>query len=264
MSRKNRLFFISQEFTSESLKKKKAGFRSSKAAFETCFLLFKVWPCLFCAKNWKPFPRANRFEIEKRERIMYGSLIYLIVVLLALTLIGLLIEGAKALQERRFFVADTYRNLAECERALNYYSKLLEQNPDDWEIYLKRGNAFIFLRDYQQAIRDYTRALTLHPRDENIFVRRGRSYYTLRKYDEAIWDCTRALNANPHYIPAYSTRGLAYLESGAYELAIRDYTRAIEMDPENTQHYLNREFAYYKRRNDEQALNDYGKTSHEE
>ncbi|HLI71399.1 MAG TPA: tetratricopeptide repeat protein [Ktedonobacteraceae bacterium] len=160
---------------------------------------------------------------------MDATLIYFMGFILAVMLAWLIIQSIRAFRACRLILNGKYRNVAECERAIDYFSRQMERDPQDWETCIRRGEAFAFLGDYQQATRDYTRALSLHPGDESILVRRGRSYYKLRKYDEAIWDCTRALAINPRYIPAYSLRGQAYFESGAYDLAVRDHIRAIEM-----------------------------------
>jgi tetratricopeptide (TPR) repeat protein len=189
---------------------------------------------------------------------MDGGLIFIPGLLLVLVLTWLLAEGVlRSTQERRFMLSGKYRNKAQCERALDYFSRRLTRNPRDWETYLKRGEAFAFLKNDQQAIRDYTQALALHPHDESILVRRARVYYNLRKYDEAIWDCTRALDINPHYSPAYGMRGLAYFASDEYERALRDYTRAIEMNPDNPQNYINRGHYYLRTMELEKARTDW-------
>lgn len=177
---------------------------------------------------------------------MDGSLIVIPVLFLILVLLLFFLEGLRLFQAPRFIRDGKYRNLAQCERALDYFSRRLTRHPQDWETYLKRGEAFVFLKNYQQATRDFTSALALHPNDESILLRRARIYYKLRKYDEAIWDCTRALDINPHYSPAYSVRGLAYFASDEYERAANDYTRAIEINPTNPQTYINRGHYYLR------------------
>ncbi len=177
--------------------------------------------------------------------------------LLALLLAWFLSEVIRLLRRRSSIRRGLYRNPAQCERALDYFSRHLAHHPRDWETYLKRGEAFTFLKNYQQALRDYTQALALHPNDETILVRRGRVQYYLRTYDEAIWDCTRALDINPHYSPAYSIRGLAYFASNEYERAARDYTRAIEMNPDNPHNYLNRGHYYLRTMELEKARADW-------
>ncbi len=164
-------------------------------------------------------------------------LVYFFSLLASLTLAGLLLMIARLAHKPHIPRDSNYRNLAECERALNRYSKLLERMPTDWEIYVRRAEAFLFLKNYQQAIRDFTSALALHPRDVDLLVRRAYSYYWLHNYDEAIWNCTRALHVNPHYTPAYELRVKVYFKSEAYELAMRDYSRLIEMRPDKRQFY---------------------------
>lgn len=188
---------------------------------------------------------------------MDGSLVFIPVLFLVLVLLLLFLEGLKLFQTPRFIRDGKYRNRAQCERALDYFSRRLSRHPQDWETYIRRGEAFVFLKNYQQAVSDYTGALALHPNDESILVRRGRVHYKMRKYDEAIWDCTRALEINPHYSPAYSVRGLAYFASDENERAATDYTRAIEMNPENPQNYANRGHYYLRTMELEKAQADW-------
>lgn len=188
---------------------------------------------------------------------MDGGFISIPGLLLALALVWLLIECARSVRTRRSLLHGKYRNPAQCARALNAFTHRLTRHPHDWETFVKRGEAFAFLKNGQQAIRDYTQALALHPNDETILVRRGRAHYNLRKYDEAIWDCTRALDINPHYSPAYAMRGLAYFAEDEYDRAARDYTRAIEMNPDSPQNYTNRGYYYLRTMELEQAKADW-------
>jgi tetratricopeptide (TPR) repeat protein len=180
--------------------------------------------------------------------------------LLALALAWLLIEIIRSFRMRRSILKGMYCTPAQCEHALDYFSRRLAHHPQDWETYIKRGEAFNFLKNYQQASRDYTHALALHPNDEYILLRRGRTHYKMGKYDEAIWDCTRALDINPHYSPAYAARGLAYFASNEYERASRDYTRAIELNPTNPHNYVNRGHYYLCTMDLEKARTDWQKS----
>ncbi|HEY0753549.1 MAG TPA: tetratricopeptide repeat protein [Ktedonobacteraceae bacterium] len=177
--------------------------------------------------------------------------------LLVLTLAWLLVEGIRSWRTPRFIRDGVYRNRAQCAYALDYFTRSLARHPQDWETYLKRGEAFFFLKNYQQAISDYTHALALHPHDESILLRRSRAYFNTRNYDETIWDCTRALDINPYYSPAYGMRGRAYFASDEYERAANDYSRAIEMNPENAQNYANRGHYYLRIMELEQARADW-------
>lgn len=181
----------------------------------------------------------------------------ILLLLLAAAFAWFFIEGMRVLRIRHLVLNGMYRTTAQCEQALAYFSHRLIRHPSDWETYLKRGEAFVFLSNYQQAVRDYTHALALHPNDETILGRRGRAHYMLGKYDEAIWDCTRALAINVLYSPAYAVRGLAYFASDEYERAACDYTRAIELSPDNSQNYANRGHFYLRTMELEKARADW-------
>ena len=84
------------------------------------------------------------------------------------------------------------------DQDIEYYNQLINNNPNDFEAYVKRGN--INLRKFK----DFT---------------------------SAIKDFTSAIHINPSYIQAYSDRAIAYSLSGNFLKAIEDYDSVIALDP---------------------------------
>lgn len=113
----------------------------------------------------------------------------------------------------------------------------------DAEFYLKRGEDYSSVHDYDRAIADYTKAIELKPDYAEAYNDRGFAYYLRAKpdYDHAIADYTRAIELRPNYPKAYNNRGVAYM-AGGYGAAksVPDFDRAIELKPDFRYAYINR------------------------
>jgi tetratricopeptide (TPR) repeat protein len=112
----------------------------------------------------------------------------------------------------------------------------------DVEFYLKRGEDFSAVRDYDRAIADYTRAIELKPDLAEAYNDRGFAHYLKDgNYEQAIADYTRAIQLRTNYPKAYNNRGVAYM-AGGYGSAksVPDFDRAIELKPDFRYAYINR------------------------
>ena len=152
-----------------------------------------------------------------------------------------------------FPLATAYKNRGEVyfyqgenDLAIADYTMALELNPDDAEVYNKRGNAYG--KEYELAFRDYEKALELNPHDAETYNNlgwtygnRARDYAIKGEYELAFADCANALELNiddeciqfiqRKYALTYLRRGHAYGKKEEYDLAIADYIKAQELDP---------------------------------
>jgi tetratricopeptide (TPR) repeat protein len=128
--------------------------------------------------------------------------------------------------------------------ALAYFTARIERDPNDWDAYLRRGEANHALNQRAAATLDYTKAIALHPGEAFLYLRRGRHWSTLRDCAGALHDFETAIKLVPTSSPQdYDlTAELYSLESGIYagcpERAYRDSQgaiataqRAVDLDP---------------------------------
>jgi len=122
-------------------------------------------------------------------------------------------------------------------------STAVQSTPTDAESYLKRGEDYSRIRDYDRAIADYTTAIKLKPDYAEAYNDRGFAYYLKTKpdYERAIADYTRAIDLRADYPKAFNNRGVAYM-AGGYGAAksVPDFDRAIELKPDFRYAYINR------------------------
>ena len=76
--------------------------------------------------------------------------------------------------------------------AISDYTKSIELNPNENDLYNFRGNAKFKLKDYYGAISDYTKAIELDPNDKYAYTDRGLSKYNLRNLNGACADWKKA------------------------------------------------------------------------
>lgn len=160
-------------------------------------------------------------------------------------------------------------------KAVIEYTKLLKEEKNDADLFLKRGDAKYLLDNYNGSIADYTSALEIET-SSRAYISRGKSELLCEQYDDAIKDFNAALTIeNSAYVHAllacvnfkrgnyveairnttnaikvspnalfYSRRGIAYQSIKQYYNALHDYTTAIEMDADNLEYYTFRHELY--------------------
>jgi tetratricopeptide (TPR) repeat protein len=114
-------------------------------------------------------------------------------------------------------------------------------SPADAEFYLRRGEDFSSVHDYDRAIADYTTAIQLRPDYAEAYNDRSFAYYLKGDAERAIADYTRAIELRPNYPMAYNSRGVAYMAHGyGAAKSVPDFDRAIALKPDFRYAYINR------------------------
>jgi len=109
------------------------------------------------------------------------------------------------------------------------------------EFYLKRGEDFSGVRQFDRAIAEYTTAITLKPEYAEAYNDRGFAHYLKGDAEAAIADYTRAIELRPDYPKAYNNRGVAYMAHGyGSAKSVPDFDRAIALKPDFRYAYINR------------------------
>jgi tetratricopeptide (TPR) repeat protein len=78
----------------------------------------------------------------------------------------------------------------------------------------------------------YTKAIEINPNDAELYYKRA-SYYEIRdKQDEAIADYSEAIRLRPDFTDVYLKRSLCYKKKGLKDEAISDFNTIIELSPD--------------------------------
>ncbi|XP_048585429.1 uncharacterized protein LOC5512045 isoform X2 [Nematostella vectensis] len=182
--------------------------------------------------------------------------------------------------------------------AVNDFTEILEQDPQDSRAYTYRGTVFAKMGQFSKALPDlaagvhynpdnavafYQRGCILrkiHPRralqdfsvslllddsEENVmaFMHRGILYTDLKRWEDAIPDFEAAIRLDPSLASAYVNIGLIYIiKHSNYQKAIRQYTSAIRVDPTYVRALICRAEAFQKMGMLQEAILDYARAIH--
>jgi hypothetical protein len=121
----------------------------------------------------------------------------------------------------------------EYDRAVRFYRRCLQLEPDSVEFHHKLGNAAIEGRRYDLALSYLHRGLALAGPDNTTWdleFQLGRAYCLLEDYPTAIEWYEKAVQKESHPT-TWTNLGVVYQQVGRTEDALRCYQRALTIDP---------------------------------
>jgi tetratricopeptide (TPR) repeat protein len=140
--------------------------------------------------------------------------------------------------------------------------RLIKRNPRDADAYFKRGTYYavgedgVAGNDYDRAIADFTLAIRLNPNKFEYYAARGDAYATKGDPDRAVADYGTVLRLKPDDALTYTKRGDVYADKMDYDRAIADYDQAIKLDPAESS-YIGRGDIYNRKGDYARAIADY-------
>lgn len=151
-------------------------------------------------------------------------------------------------------------------KAIQLYSGIIKNNPENYAAYASRGLLFERLpakdaaelkKNKQLAERDYLRAVALNYQRPELFNNLGALYIDQGRYEDAIANLNQALALRPDYFMALLNRGVAYSQQGKIGPALVDFSRAEAVDGKSPLLYLNRGLAQFEAGYYAGAVDDY-------
>jgi len=136
-------------------------------------------------------------------------------------------------------------------------SKGLAIDPQDAELYLRRGIAWFHLGLYGIALEDFEDAAGIAYDDPRPELWRGLTLVELGRPLEAINAYASSIRRDRGYMLAYLNRGLAYLRTDEPRKAEYDFNQAIRHDPDDVRAWFNRGVAQAQQGKYADAINSY-------
>ena len=143
------------------------------------------------------------------------------------------------------------------EGAIEHFSKLIRDNPNDSAQFARRSKAHELKGDLEAALKDYDEAIRLAPASSSWWNNRANLYQKKRDYDRALQDYDRSIELNRGSAILWGNRGNAYSNKREYERAISDYNEALRINPSYLNAIANRGNVHRELRDDDKALTDY-------
>lgn len=101
------------------------------------------------------------------------------------------------------------------------------------KIYVNRGAAYQKLLKYDAALSDYSKAIQLNDNNPNVFLYRGYLYYQTNEYKEALRDFDIVIEIDPENPFAYYNRGMIHFKQGEEIQSCDDFHKACELGNNN-------------------------------
>ncbi|MBL4625949.1 MAG: tetratricopeptide repeat protein, partial [Flavobacteriales bacterium] len=82
-------------------------------------------------------------------------------------------------------IAASYQGLKRYDKSVEYFTKSLSVEPNNYIAFFGRAASNFYLRNYREAINDYDGALAINPEYTDAYVNRGMSYFKLNNNEKA-------------------------------------------------------------------------------
>jgi WD40 repeat protein/serine/threonine protein kinase/Flp pilus assembly protein TadD len=142
---------------------------------------------------------------------------------------------------------DAYAEQGRHAQAFADYSRALELRPDDWQLWVKRARAYQGQREYDRALTDICRALELRPDNWRLWNYRGSIHRSLGQLPEALAAFSQALAQKGDALEVWHDRAQVYADLGRWDEAVADYSKALEIRPTDTRSLAGRSQVYLER-----------------
>ena len=112
------------------------------------------------------------------------------------------------------------------EQAIRIYSEILEQDPNNAEVYNQIGYYYAWRGDYDKAMENLKKYQFMAPDQANPYDSLGEVQAFSGHYEEAVANLNRALTLKPDFFESTYHLGIVYEGKGDYARAIESYEKA--------------------------------------
>lgn len=127
-----------------------------------------------------------------------------------------------------------YMKLGEYDLAILDFEKTRELMPEMKGLYSNLGVAWYYKGEYEKAIQNYNMEIALTPDNYYAFFNRAICRAELDDLTRSLEDVNQAIALSPEFYLAHCLRGDLLAKMGKTGLARQAYERAIEIDPDHT------------------------------
>lgn len=143
--------------------------------------------------------------------------------------------------------------LAGCTRLID---RTKEPPKNRANAYVRRGMAYLSLRDFDRAVLDLDQAIRLDSKMTDAYGNRAVAHIARKDFDRAVQDANESLKFDPKNGGALNNRGVAYRELGDLARALADFNAAIKLDPKDPRPHFHRGVVHERMGDRTKALAD--------
>jgi len=116
--------------------------------------------------------------------------------------------------------------------AADFFSDVVDADPEHHEAFVARGRVFLDLGDYSRAMSDFMVAEEIIPNNPEPQVAIGDLYFARKDYRRAIEYFNAALDLDPEHAMAFCRRGISHYYRKNYNDALEDLLHAQQLRPD--------------------------------
>lgn len=131
--------------------------------------------------------------------------------------------------EAWYSLADLYDRSEMYREEIDALKKVVALKPSGYA-YLKMGNAYQSLGEYQDAIKSFNLAKRYFPKYPVLYNNLAVAYGKVGRLDDEIKELTAAISFRPQYATARYNLGTTYLKQGKIDLALKQYQELLKFD----------------------------------
>ncbi len=141
------------------------------------------------------------------------------------------------------YLAKTYIQMGEDEKAINAYEQSIKLNPMRDDIHTTLGNMYFSLNRFEEAHNEYQEAVRLYPSANNYFAV-GQSHLRLDNLSDAETTFAKIRSMEPGAVMGDYGLGQTYSKMEQYEKAVEHFQEAVRLDDEFYDGYAEIGYAY--------------------
>jgi tetratricopeptide (TPR) repeat protein len=172
-----------------------------------------------------PSGRSQRSPGNQVKLIRLVIAIFSGLVFLSIIITILFSDDSASTADTRQKAKDMY-DQQQYDSASYYYQKAIENDPENADLYLERGNSFLNADKTDSALMDYDKALLLRPSYKEAYYNKGLIYYARKQYRNSINETKHAVDIDPDYTDAMLLIGDDFYNSSQLDSAMTWYENA--------------------------------------
>ena len=126
------------------------------------------------------------------------------------------------------------------EDAIESFTKAINKNPDDYNMYYTRALAYMRMGKSLEMISDISKSLELKPDFVEGHVALADIFVNMKNYKGAIESYDTALKLNFNDAHIHAGKGIANAMLKDYSASINNFNHAIKIEPDSAKHWTNR------------------------
>lgn len=140
------------------------------------------------------------------------------------------------------------------ELELEILSQKIIKQPENPLNYIKRGQLYFQLHEFDKAIDDFNIALSIDDSLQQAYFERGMALARNGQIEAGIKDLTHFIKYNPNSSLAYTKRGVRYIWAGKLNHAKKDLLHAVKLDKSNSEAHDDLGVIYAQQKDFDNAL----------